>query len=75
MQQFDRPVSIFGVPTDVGAGRRGASMGPEGLRVAGLVEALLARGIDVVCGDVGGVHRTAHRRECGFAEKRGAVGG
>lgn len=48
MQQFDRPVSIFGVPTDVGAGRRGASMGPEGLRVAGLVEALLARGIDVV---------------------------
>jgi arginase len=41
-------VSIFGVPTDVGAGRRGASMGPEALRVAGLVEALGARGIDVV---------------------------
>ena len=48
MQQSYRPVSIFGVPTDVGAGRRGASMGPEGLRVAGLVEALASRGVDVV---------------------------
>ncbi|MCD9005700.1 arginase [Luteimonas sp. XNQY3] len=47
MQQTYSPVSIFGVPTDVGAGRRGASMGPEGLRVAGLVEALRARGVDV----------------------------
>ena len=43
-----QPVSVFGVPTDVGAGSRGASMGPEALRVAGLVEALAARGIDVV---------------------------
>lgn len=42
------PVSLFGVPTDVGAGTRGARMGPEGLRVAGLAEALAARGIDVV---------------------------
>ncbi|MGY0612855.1 MULTISPECIES: arginase [unclassified Luteimonas] len=49
------PVSVFGVPTDVGAGRRGASMGPEALRVAGLVEALVARGIDAVDrGDVQG---------------------
>lgn len=47
MQQTNSQVSIFGVPTDVGAGRRGASMGPEGLRVAGLVEALIARGVDV----------------------------
>ncbi|MFL6585963.1 MAG: arginase [Luteimonas sp.] len=47
MQQTNSKVSIFGVPTDVGAGRRGASMGPEGLRVAGLVEALMARGVDV----------------------------
>lgn len=43
-----QPVSVFGVPTDVGAGTRGASMGPEALRVAGLVEALAARGVDVV---------------------------
>ncbi|MEN1955950.1 arginase [Luteimonas sp. MJ204] len=50
-----QPVSIFGVPTDVGAGGRGASMGPETLRVAGLVEALAARGVDVVDrGDVVG---------------------
>ncbi|MEN1929026.1 arginase [Luteimonas sp. MJ250] len=50
-----QPVSVFGVPTDVGAGGRGASMGPETLRVAGLVEALAARGVDVVDrGDVVG---------------------
>ena len=49
------PVSVFGVPTDVGAGTRGASMGPEALRVAGLVEALAARGVEVVDrGDVAG---------------------
>ncbi|UNK41965.1 arginase [Luteimonas sp. S4-F44] len=55
MQHAYPPVSIFGVPTDVGAGRRGASMGPEGLRVAGLAEALLARRIDVVdLGDLKG---------------------
>jgi len=43
-----RPVSLFGVPTDIGAGSRGASMGPEALRVAGLPQALAARGLDVV---------------------------
>ncbi|MBB5209706.1 arginase [Chiayiivirga flava] len=42
------PVSLIGVPTDVGAGHRGASMGPEALRVAGLGEALQARGLQVV---------------------------
>jgi len=42
------PVSIIGAPTDIGAGTRGTRMGPEALRVAGLVEALAARGIDVV---------------------------
>ncbi|WKB52192.1 arginase [Eleftheria terrae] len=30
------PVSLIGAPTDVGAGARGVSMGPEALRVAGL---------------------------------------
>ncbi|MGY1531011.1 arginase [Luteimonas sp. A649] len=50
-----QPVSVFGVPTDIGAGSRGASMGPEALRVAGLVEALVARGIDAIDrGDVQG---------------------
>jgi len=41
-------VSLIGVPTDIGAGHRGARMGPEALRIAGLGEALAGRGIDVV---------------------------
>lgn len=41
-------VSLIGAPTDVGAGARGASMGPEAIRVAGLAEALRARGVDVL---------------------------
>ena len=49
------PVSIFGVPTDVGAAHRGASMGPEALRVANLAEAIARRGVDVRdLGDVAG---------------------
>ena len=43
-----KPVSFFGVPTDIGAGSRGASMGPEALRVAGLPQALAGRGLDVL---------------------------
>jgi arginase len=43
-----RRVSLIGVPTDVGAGHRGASMGPEALRVARLAEALHERGLDVI---------------------------
>ncbi|TYT27065.1 arginase [Luteimonas viscosa] len=55
MDQRYPPVSMFGVPTDVGAGTRGASMGPEALRVAGLGEALRARGVDIAdAGDVPG---------------------
>ena len=41
-------VSLIGVPTDVGAGARGALLGPDALRIAGLAEALAARGVDVV---------------------------
>jgi arginase len=40
-------VSLIGVPTDVGAGVRGASMGPEALRVANVEGALRARGVQV----------------------------
>ena len=55
MRRQHPPVSIFGVPTDIGAGRRGASMGPEALRVAGIVEAIAARGVDTRdLGDVQG---------------------
>ena len=38
---------LIGAPTDIGAGSRGASMGPEALRVAGLAAALTARGLIV----------------------------
>jgi len=40
-------LSLIGAPTDIGAGHRGASMGPEALRVAGIAEALASRGFDV----------------------------
>ena len=47
--------SIIGAPTDIGASTRGASMGPEALRVAGLSETLIAQGVDVVdCGNLAG---------------------
>jgi arginase len=42
-----REVSLIGAPTDVGAGDRGASMGPEAIRVAQLQPALEARGLAV----------------------------
>ena len=47
METIFPPVSLIGAPTDVGASLRGASMGPEALRVAGLVQALAARGLQV----------------------------
>ncbi len=43
-----RPVSLIGAPTDIGAGARGASMGPEALRVAGIAAALHSHGLQVL---------------------------
>ena len=40
-------ISLIGAPTDVGAGTRGASMGPEALRVAQLQPMLEAHGLEV----------------------------
>lgn len=40
-------VQLIGAPTDIGAGTRGASMGPEALRVAGIVEMLNRQGAQV----------------------------
>lgn len=40
-------VTLIGVPTDVGAGRLGAAMGPDALRVAQLEQALAHLGLDV----------------------------
>lgn len=41
-------ISLIGVPTDIGAGSRGASMGPEALRVAGMESVLRGHGLEVV---------------------------
>jgi arginase len=43
-----KQVSLIGAPTDIGAGSRGASMGPEALRVARLQAMLESQGVDVV---------------------------
>ena len=48
MSRSYRPVSLIGAPTDIGAGHRGALMGPDALRIAELGEALARRGVDVV---------------------------
>jgi arginase len=42
-----KTVSLIGAPTDVGASVRGAGMGPDALRVAGLVEALRSHKLNV----------------------------
>ena len=46
-------VSLIGVPSDIGASDRGASMGPEALRVAGLAKMLTKQGFSVT--DIGNV--------------------
>jgi arginase len=40
-------ISLIGAPTDIGAGARGASMGPEALRVAQIQPALQSHGLNV----------------------------
>ncbi len=47
MSQLMKRIALIGAPTDVGAGARGASMGPEALRVAGIVAALTRLGYAV----------------------------
>jgi arginase len=44
-------VSLIGAPTDIGAGTRGASMGPEALRVASIGPMLQSHGLEVI--DIG----------------------
>jgi arginase len=41
-------ISLIGVPTDIGAGSRGASMGPEALRVAHIARTLEHQGLEVL---------------------------
>jgi arginase len=45
---MSKTISLIGVPTDIGAGSRGASMGPEALRVAHLREVLAEHGHTVL---------------------------
>ncbi len=45
---MNRQVSLIGAPTDIGAGARGASMGPEALRVANLQPTLESHGLEVL---------------------------
>jgi len=40
-------ISLIGAPTDIGAGTRGASMGPEALRVAHIASVLASHGLEV----------------------------
>jgi arginase len=44
---MSQKVALIGAPTDIGAGVRGASMGPEALRVAGITAALERQGCTV----------------------------
>ena len=45
---MNRHISLIGAPTDIGAGARGASMGPEALRVAHIMPILQAHGLEVL---------------------------
>lgn len=51
MERLPRRLALIGAPADAGAGRRGASMGPEALRVAGITAALRRLDCDVL--DIG----------------------
>ncbi|CAN5686731.1 arginase [soil metagenome] len=44
---MNHQISIIGAPTDIGAGSRGASMGPEALRVANIGPMLESHGLEV----------------------------
>jgi arginase len=63
-----RPTAaLIGAPTDVGASDRGASMGPEALRVAGIHAALIRRRLDVIDrGNVNGPPNPGHIKVNGY---------
>ena len=45
---MNKLVSLIGAPTDIGAGSRGSSMGPEALRVANIGPVLESHGLEVI---------------------------
>ncbi len=44
----NKKISLIGAPTDIGAGSRGSSMGPEALRVANIGSVLEGHGLEVI---------------------------
>lgn len=71
--QPPKKVRLIGVPTDIGASMRGALLGPEALRVAGLPQALMRQGLAVDdAGNLSGpanpwqppAHGYRHLQEC-----------
>jgi arginase len=45
---MNQKISLIGAPTDVGAGSRGACMGPEALRIANVRQVLESHGLEVL---------------------------
>ena len=45
---MNKNISLIGAPTDIGAGSRGSSMGPEALRVANIGPVLEGHGLEVI---------------------------
>lgn len=46
--KLSKTIALIGAPTDIGASRRGCSLGPEAIRVAGLEKALRGLGLEVL---------------------------
>ena len=68
---MNRLVSLIGAPTDIGAGMRGASMGPEALRVADIGPVLASHGLDVVDrGNLGGPANPWQPAHDGYRHRR-----
>ena len=60
-------VSLIGAPTDIGAGTRGASMGPEALRIAQLATVLEGQGARVRdLGDLAGPRNPLQAAQNGY---------
>lgn len=64
------PIHLVGVPVDIGAGQKGASMGPAALRLVGLVETL--EGLGLTVRDLGDV---TPARETMTGDRRAQIAG
>ncbi|WDR07603.1 arginase [Devosia rhodophyticola] len=64
-------MDLLGIPSDAGASRRGCSMGPEALRVAGLRETLVSLGHDVA--DLGDLRKESGLNQLSVAARQAEV--